>query len=183
MKKIIITTMALLLASSLSAATLDVKNAKVGFVAYKLKSHAAVKAGFSKVRLHFSKGEIGAALDGATALIDIKSIDAKNEEKNKNIYEGFFKHFKGGEIKVAFSDVIYGEDSGVLIATITMNKKTQKVPMSIEVKDGVLHVGGLIDVRTFALGGALSALEKACSSYHKGYTWPQVLIGLEVPVK
>lgn len=85
--------------------------------------------------------------------------------------------------KVTFKDVIEGKDKGTILASVKMNGKTNKVPMSYTITKGVLVAQGVIDMGEFGLEKARASLQEAVLDLHEGITWSQVGIALEVPVK
>lgn len=163
---------------------LDTSKTQMYWEAYKLANKTAVKGSFADVKYKFGKKSgISGQLLGASAQIDLAKVVTGNPESEKNLTNEFFKKFVGKNIRVKIEKITEGDNQGILLAKISMNKKTQLVPMQYEIKEGILSASGVIDVLSFKLDSALEQLAKACSALHEGYTWSQVKVGFVIPVK
>ncbi|MCE3047170.1 YceI family protein [Helicobacter kayseriensis] len=182
MKKIVLAS--ILTIGACFGINLDTSKTQMYWEAYKLINKTPVKGSFSDVQYKFSKKSgISGSLLGATAKIDLSKVVTGNPVSEENLTNSFFKKFEGKDIKVKIEQVIEGEDKGTILAKITMNKKSQLVPMQYEIKEGQLIAKGIFDVLSFKLDGALKQLAKACQDFHEGYTWSQVEVGFIIPVQ
>ncbi|WP_027326945.1 YceI family protein [Helicobacter pametensis] len=182
MKKIIL---ASLLAMSYSlAANLDTNKIQMYWESYKTSLKVPVKGSFADIKYKFGKQDgISGALLGATAKINLGTVITGNPTSEQNLTQGFFQHFASKDIRVKIEQVMEGKDQGTLLAKITMNKKSQLIPMQYTIKEGTLVAKGVLDVRSFRLDQALESLAKLCESLHEGFTWSQVEIGFTIPLK
>ncbi|WP_104698029.1 MULTISPECIES: YceI family protein [unclassified Helicobacter] len=187
MKKLFFSFMALALFSgTIFAMSLDVDQAKVEWVAFKMKEKAPVKGTFSEIKYKFGKksDSITQILEGATAMIDGASVDLGDELKNSNVKNYFFMKFNKQEpIKVTFKNVMEGDDKGTLLAMVRMNGKNVKVPMQYEIKDNMFVARGVFDIMEFGAMEAFKALATQCHDFHDGLTWTQVEISFSAPIK
>lgn len=165
-------------------ATLDTAQTQMYWEAYKLADKTAVKGSFADVKYKFGKKNgVSGKLLGATATIDLKKIVTGNPVSENNLTLGFFQKFNEQNIKVKLEQVMEGENQGTILAKVTMNKKSQLVPMQYKIENGKLVAKGVIDILSFNLSEAFESLSKLCNELHDGHTWSQVEIGFAIPVK
>lgn len=182
MKRIILSS--ILFLSFCFGIDLDTSNTQVYWIGYKFANKTAVKGSFKDIKLKFSRGSgIAGVLTGSTATIDPEKVSTGNPASEKNLTLSFFQKFIGKNIKVKLEKVIEGQNAGTILAKITMNKKTQLVPLQYEVKDGSLLAKGIIDILSFKLDDAYKSISEACKTQHQGLTWSQVEIGFIIPTK
>jgi len=186
MKRILIGTV--FCVAFMNAAVIDASKAIVKWTAFKTPEKVAVSGSFNDVKFKFGKPNknqtVESQLDGATAVIDINKIELNDEGKNETVKTHFFGSFaKKDAIKVTFKEVYEGKDKGTILANVRMNGKTAKVPMQYEVTQDKITAKGIIDMSEFALESARANLQKACYELHEGFTWSQVEIGFEAPIK
>lgn len=164
--------------------SLDTSKTQAYWTAYKFANKTGVKGTFKDIKFKFSNGKgISGTLTGATAKAELDKVSTGNPVSEENLTLGFFQKFDGKDIRVKIEQVIEGENQGTIRAKITMNKKTQFVPMQYEIKDNQLVAKGVIDVLSFNLNTALASLAEVCKDLHEGYTWSQVEVGFVVPLK
>lgn len=166
-------------------ASIDASKIEMYWVGYKLANKTAVKGTFKDVayKLKKNQGSIADMLKGATATIALNKLHTGNPASEKNLTEGFFSKFATPEISVKITQVMEGENQGTLLAKVTMNKKSQLIPMQYVIADGKLQAKGVLDILGFKLNKALESLIKTCGELHKGYTWTQVEIGFSAPLQ
>lgn len=166
-------------------ASIDSSKIEMYWVGYKLANKTAVKGTFLDVsyKLKKKQGSIKEILQGATAKIVSSKVHTGNPASEKNLNEGFFSKFASPEISVKITQVMEGDKQGTLLAKVTMNKKSQLVPMQYVIADGKIQAKGVIDVLGFKLETALEGLNQACGSFHNGFTWSQVEIGFTAPIQ
>lgn len=182
MKKVLFAS--LLSLSFCFGASLDTSKTQAYWTAYKFANKTAVKGTFKDIKFKFSNGnDIRGELLGATARIDLSKVSTGNPVSEENLTLGFFQKFSSKDIRVKIEQVTEGDNQGTILARITMNKKTQLVPMQYEIKDNQFIAKGVIDVLSFKLDGALESLAKVCKDLHEGYTWSQVEVGFVIPLK
>ena len=165
---------------------------KVDFVAYKTAAKKGVGGTFDKVTYTAitPKGKnFREILVGSSVEIDTKSVNSKNAGRDAKLVKFFFEQMSGDKITAKIVDykaikVDRGQPKkGTLFTEMTMNGKTVKVPMTYMLKDGVLKADGVIDIFDFSAAKALSSINKACFSLHKGKTWNDVSVSFETKIK
>lgn len=183
MKKIILG--AFLAIGMCMGASIDASNIQMYWVGYKLANKTAVKGSFSGVsyKLKKKQGTLKEILEGASAKIKLSDLNVANPEAKKNLAEGFFSKFASPEINVKIVQVIEGENQGTFLAKVSMNKKSQLIPMQYTLADGKIEAKGVLDILSFKLDDALKSLIKVCGKLHQGYTWTQVEIGFSAPLQ
>lgn len=166
-------------------ASIDTSKIEMYWVGYKLANKTAVKGSFSDVayKLKKKQGSIKEMLEGASAKITLSNLNVANPEAKKNLSEGFFSKFASPEISVKIIQVMEGENQGTLLAKVSMNKKSQLIPMQYTLTDGKIQAKGVLDILSFKLDKALEGLIKACGKLHQGYTWTQVEFGFSAPLQ
>lgn len=183
MKKVLLSS--ILLAGLCFGASVDGNNAKINWTGFKFANKTGVKGSFSDVKFKFSKqnGSLAEILTGSTAKIDLKKVATGNPVSEENLTKGFFANFEGKDIRAKIESVMEGENQGTILLKVTMNKKSQLVPMQYTIENNTLVAKGMIDILSFKLDKALEGLKQACGELHEGYTWTQVEIGFELPIQ
>lgn len=177
------------LSAWLNAKGIDTSNVKAGFNAFKTAKKAAVGGTFNNIVFKFKKGDnFLAQLEGATATMDAMAINLGDAAKDASLKENFFSLFKKDKkgnqpIKVTFRNIIAGENTGTILAGVTMNGRTQKIPMQYTIQNDTLTAKGVLDVLDFGLEDAFTKLAKACKDLHEGVSWTQVEIHFTAPLK
>lgn len=168
-----------------NALSIDTTKVESGWTAYKTIDKVAVGGTFDGIAYKFGKknDSIKSTLEGATATINPMKVNLHDETKNSNMKNFFFSHFKKGDIKVTFKNVMEGKDKGTILAIVAMNNKEVKVPMTYAIAEGKLMATGTLDLSEFSLNDALSKLAKGCYDLHEGVTWSQVAINFSAPLK
>lgn len=166
-------------------ASIDTSKIEMYWAGYKFANKTAVKGTFKDVayKLKKNQGSIADMLKDATATIALSNLHTGNPASEKNLSEGFFSNFASPEISVKIMQVMEGENQGTLLAKVSMNKKTQLIPMQYVIADGKIQAKGVLDLLSFKLDKAIEGLIKACGQLHKGYTWTQVEIGFSAPIQ
>ncbi|CRF46585.1 hypothetical protein HHE02_05110 [Helicobacter heilmannii] len=167
------------------AATLDTSKASMEFMAFKTAHKAGVKGTFNHVMYHFGKdtSSIAKTLDKASATINADQLDLHDATKTKNVKEAFFDLFKDKTLKVIFRNVVEGDKQGTILASVRMNGKSVKVPMSYKIENKELVATGVLDILEFGLQKEFAKLAEKCSAQHEKLTWSQVEISFKAPVK
>ncbi|GMB92378.1 YceI family protein [Helicobacter bizzozeronii] len=176
---------ALLASALLQANSLDTTKVSMSFTAFKTAKKVGVEGTFDHVLYRFNKDTSSVAhmLDKATATINVAQVNLHDETKTKNVKEAFFDQFKDQSLKVTFRNVVAGENQGTLLASVRMNGKSVKVPMSYTIKDKELVATGVLDIMEFGLKEAFHKLAAACSAQHEKLTWSQVQITFKAGLK
>ncbi|BCZ16986.1 Polyisoprenoid-binding protein [Helicobacter sp. NHP19-003] len=167
------------------AASLDTSKASMEFTAFKTAHKAGVKGTFDHVIYKFGKdtSTIAHILDKASATINADQLNLHDSTKTKNVKEAFFDLFKDKTLKVIFRNVVVGDKQGTILASVRMNGKSVKVPMSYKIENKELVATGVLDILEFGLQKEFAELAKKCSVQHEKLTWSQVEISFKAPVK
>jgi len=128
-------------------------------------------------------------LVGSTVSIDTKSVNSKNKGRDAKLVSFFFEQMTGDTLTAKIVDIHAKSKetgkpkTGTLIAEITMNAITKKIPMNYIFDQGTLKADGTIDLFDFSASKALQAVNKACFEKHQGKTWNDVSIGFSTHIK
>ncbi len=160
---------------------------KVSWVAYKTTEKKGVKG-------QFTDFEIAGVKEGETAkevfseasfIIQTNSVKTGNEVRDVRIVEKFFNIFVNtatitGKVKSL------DETSGVL--EISLNEKTNNVPVTVVSNGNEFSLEGVIDLNLFNGQLATDSLNVACGNEHKGADgitklWPDVKIKVSTVLK
>ncbi len=186
-KQILLMTTALLLSGGplLADSCSDVKLAFT-FYGDKDKSYAVTKNKFKDTKISGDK------LEGATAIIDLMSIDTSADLKNKdrawpaammkmrdnNTINGLFKKMTKGDGKATATVIKVGDKS--LDVEVTLNGKTETITMETK-KDGDNTIAtGPLDIDKFA-PEAFKNFAKLCSGFHYGHSHAIIDLELTIP--
>lgn len=188
MKKILFSLVAsMVLVGTMNAVTLDKSTAKAEFIAYKLANKVAVPGSFKDVEFTFAKtdGALVDILSGANAKVDFNKIDTvRNPVRDNNIKTKLVKFMKTPNISVTFKKVTGDDTKGEIVADINMNEVTKEVPMTYEVKDGMIKAMGEIKFTDF-MPEAYDNFrnDKVIQALHGKKTHDEVNIVFEAAVK
>ena len=180
MKKIILASLVALSFTTLNAKecfnsdSIDVK-----WVSYKTLAKIGVGGNFSKTDLsvaHANAATVAKMLEGSSVSLSLGDIDAHMALKNQNIAEFFTANLSTKNIIAK----IISADAKKLLVSITLNGKTQKIPMSYTTKDGHIQANGVIDALDFDLVPALRTLNKNVAG-HKNKGWNDISIAFDMP--
>jgi len=164
----------------------------VGWTAYKTAAKKGVGGIFDHVTYTPAQKEgknFKEILVGATLTIDTKSVNSKNEGRDKKLVAQFFQRFSSDKITAKITDIQAKSKetgkpkTGTIMIDITMNGITKNIPMSYIYQKGVMHGQGYIDILDFQGSKALASINKACFDLHKGKTWSDVAITFDMPIK
>lgn len=176
----------LALAGALSAASIDLSGAKVGFDGYKTQAKTAVPGTFKDVKFDFAKtnGSLPEILSGATASLSLSNIETGLPIRNKNILDKLVKFMNSPEITAKFISATGDDTKGEIKAQITMNGVSKPVDMSYNVENGVLKASGVINQLDY-MPEAFDKFknDKVIQGLHAKLTYPEVKIIFEAPVK
>ncbi|MCB0392555.1 MAG: YceI family protein [Bdellovibrionales bacterium] len=118
--------------------------------------------------------------------INVKSVNTKNPQRDKTLFEHFFSLLKtsieytpGDKFITGKLKKIDKDKPGLLMAELDINKVKKAIPMTYSYKDNWLELKGHIDLLDFNLNDAHKSLHKSCFELHKGddgisKTWTDV---------
>ena len=186
-KNILLLSTALLLSGGpLLASTCS--DAKVDFTFYgaKDKSYVVTKNTFKTIKI------TGDKLEGATAEIDLMSVDTSADLNNgagkwpaammkvrdMNTVNGLFKKMTKGDGKATAKVTKVEKDS--IDVEITMNGVTKTVKMATKADDKGTVATGKLDIVKFA-PDAFKNFAKLCAGFHKGFSHSEIDLVLTLP--
>ena len=180
MKKIILASLMALSFSSLYAQecfnsdSIDVK-----WISYKTMAKIGVGGNFSKTDLSVTNANastLAKMLEGSSVKLSLGNIDAHLALKNQNIAKFFTANLSTKKITAK----IISADAKKLLVSITLNGKTQNIPMSYTTKGSHILATGVIDAIDFDLVPALRTLNKNVAG-HKNKGWNDISIAFDMP--
>ncbi|WP_205435958.1 YceI family protein [Helicobacter suis] len=167
------------------ATSIDTTKVSMGFTAFKTAKKVGVNGSFDHVAYRFGKdtSSIAHMLDKASATIDVSHVNLNDPVKTKNVKEAFFDLFKDKTLKVIFRNVVAGDGQGSILASVRMNGKSVKVPMSYHITNKELVATGVLDILEFGLQNEFAKLAAQCHAQHEKLTWSQVEITFKAALK
>ena len=162
--------------------SLDSKDVKMQWTAYKTTEKAGVKGTFTKVSLvgKTSATSLGALAEGLSMELDGASVESGNAGRNVTIKQFFFEKFAPAfGIKASVSKFEGDDTKGKIHIAINLNGVTKTLPFAYTVQDGVLEAKGTMLMPDFSLKAAFDSLHNACGTLHTGKdgvpkTWEDV---------
>lgn len=180
MKKIILASLMALSFTSLQAKECFNSNSiDVTWVSYKTMAKIGVGGDFSKVHLSVANANatsVAKMLKGSSVKLSLGDIDAHMALKNQNIAKFFTANLSTKNITAK----IISADTRKLLVSITLNGKTQNIPMSYMTKESHIVATGVIDAIDFDIVPALRTLNKNVAG-HKNKGWNDISIAFDMP--
>lgn len=164
----------------LSEDSIDIK-----WTAFKTASKVGVKGSFKNINFKLANKEAKELKDilvGSTIKLKNEDVFSKNKARDLKLTKFFFNKLRG-EIRAIIEKVeIKNEKEGIVFVKITMNNKTQTVPMKYSYKDNKFKAKGYLDIFDFSGNNALESINKACYNLHEGKTWSDVKISFTLNI-
>jgi len=185
----------LLLASMLTIGATSIvagncSDVKVDFTFYGAedKSYVVAKNTFKDIKATFTDDK----LEGATAEIDLMSIDTSADMNNgkatwpdamakvrdNNTKNSLFGKFTKDKGKAQAKIVKVNADS--VDVEISMNGVTEKITMKTKTEGDTTTASGKLDVIKFA-PEAWKTFSSVCKGFHKGKSWSEIDLNFHVP--
>jgi polyisoprenoid-binding protein YceI len=157
--------------------TSNPESLKVEWTAFKTPLKIGVSGSFKNLGVSkVAKAEnMSGLLSGIGFNIDTNSVDSKNQARDAKLLKFFFQAMSGGN-KIKGKTLQLKKK--VLKVAITMNGKTNIVPLRITKSENSFKAIGSIDLFDFAMSAPLAGINKACEELHQGKTWNDVNISL-----
>lgn len=168
--------------------SLDTTSTEASWKAFKTTAKVGVKGVFDQWTVTGEKKALALdkLLSGLKFEIDSHSIKTGNPGRDINIATNFFKKMAGKITGSAKNIKLINDESGTLDLHVTMNGKTQKVPMtfSFDAPSSEFNANGSLDILSFGAKAAFDSLHKSCFELHKGKdgvskTWSDVEVHLK----
>lgn len=163
----------------------DAKQVGITWTAYKFTERAGVSGRFDEIQVRDTviAAHPAKVFEGASFLLDPKSINTDNPERDQKIRKSFFGALKeNGVIRGYINDVDFKKGKGS--ALINLNGVEKKVSLEFSLdKDFSIEAKGTIDLKDFGGLGAIDSLNKVCHDLHIGKDgisklWPDVSLRL-----
>ncbi len=140
---------------------------QINFTAYKTTKKVGVKGSFKEIEITNNKqgNTIKDALNGAEFKIPVNSIETNNSSRNFKIMKFFFGAMQN-TLTLTGKVNLVDETNGVV--DFTMNGATEKLPFTYKIKDNTFYLKSTMDVNKWNGQNAISRLNEACESLHKG---------------
>jgi len=150
------------------------KDLKIQWTGYKTPDKVGVSGEFKMIS--------GASTQGSNLVESLKkanisivttkdSVDSDKSSRDKRLANSFFENtnITGRISKVTGKKVTL---------EVTLFGKTAPIEMNYKINDHQVVAEGTLDILSFSGSKQLAALNKACSSLHKGKTWSDVALKL-----
>ena len=158
---------------------------KVTWTAFKTPKKVGVGAAFDTVMVTgMTHEKLENFILGLQFTIDASSVNTKNKARDGKIYKNFFKPMVSGDLIRGFVTNVKEKTptSGTLDFQLWLNgvSKTETLTYTFDKTSRSLSAEGSIDVLNYSMSKPLKALNKACYALHKGKTWSDVNIKLDM---
>lgn len=163
--------------------TPDTTKTKLTWTAYKTPEKVGVDGSFDSISYKFSNkaNSIEKLIEQTTFTIATETTNSGNPARDKKLVDFFFNELVSDKlIKGKFKSI--NKKKKTVLAQTTFNGKTKNILLSYQFENNILLLKGKMDVLDFALNKQLEAINKACFDLHKGKTWSEVALSIEVPV-
>ena len=162
--------------------SLDAKDVKMQWTAFKTTKKLGVKGTFTKVKVNgaTSAGSLGELAKGLSMELDGASVESGNAGRNVTIKQFFFEKFAPAfEIKASIAKLEGDDTKGTIHIALSLNGVSKTVPFAYTVQAGVLEAKATMTMSDFALKSAFDSLHNACGTLHTGKdnvakTWEDV---------
>ena len=154
--------------------TQQVREANVGFKAYKTYAKVGVGGVFDSVGIHEHS-----TLQDLELTIKTQSVNTNNPGRDATLVKSFFLVQNVQEIQAKVVNV----EKQSIVVTLSMNGISKKIPLQYHINGNTLKATGVIDLADYEMLPSLQAINKACYDLHSGKTWQDVTISLEATLK
>ena len=153
------------------------KNVKVKWTAFKTLKKVGVSGGFDKLGIEKAKTgkNLSELVTGTKFNIDVKSVNSGDKGRDEKLVKFFFNNMKSKSMFGKISKM----SKGIVKLDLTMNGTKKTIPMIYKVKGNRFTATGHLDVLDFYMSKSLKGINEACSELHEGKTWNDVDIALE----
>lgn len=150
----------------------------IGFEAFKTPNKVGVKGNLNdfSIKGDLKGNNIQKLTKGISVIINSKIVKSGNQGRDAKIAKFFFGKMKNHEIVATVKAI----NENYITLKIFMNGQTKDVPLKYEVKNNELTANGVIDIFDFDMHSSLKSLNQACRALHKGKTWNDVNLFLNV---
>jgi len=169
------------------------KEMNVTWKAYKTPAKIGVDGRFTAVKytpVSLEGRNFRELFVGSKVNIDTGKIDTGNPERDEKLVKFFFATMSTNTIEAKIVNIKRSDKhekgkprTGSLSVEISMNGKTETIPMQYIYSKGKFNATGTIDLIDFAAGKSLASINKACFDLHKGKTWSDVSISFSTTVE
>lgn len=147
-------------ADEATAYNFNLEKSKLTWTAFKTPEKVGVPGTFDDI-----------TLDGSSFVINTKSVNSGNPERDAKLRTFFFDNLSDSLITGSYGMA----SNGKIPVTLTMNGIQKTFDFDIAEADSATVVSGTIDiVSDFSGNAALEAIHEACKELHMGKTWSDV---------
>lgn len=149
-------------AEEASAINFDLAKTTLTWTAFKTPDKLGVPGHFDDIKL-----------DGNTFVINTKSVNTNNPDRDAKLREFFFGNLSDSLITGSYGVM----SAGVMPVTLKMNGIEKTFDFAVTEADTATIVTGTIDVISdFSGSTALEGINNACKELHQGKTWSDVTL-------
>ncbi len=181
----ILTLLTLLISSPLMATdctyTIPADGIELKWTAFKTPEKVGVGGTFAELGLNqenYTGKSLAEAISQIKFNIDTSSVRTKNTGRDATIVKWFFQQIPGG---MSFTGNLKDYSDKTLSTALTVNKISKDIVMSAETKEKIVTAKAKMKLGDYKLLEALASLNKACFELHKGKTWDDVDLNLNLP--
>ncbi len=155
---------------------------KVTWTAFKTPKKIGVNGTFSDLGIKgpMEGSSIKEIVSGSSFHINTDLVDTQDKARDVKIAQFFFKKMMGDP---AISGKVESMDGKKIILSITMNNKTQSIPLTYKIRKSKLSASGSLDVLNFSMDESLKSITAACKEKHEDKTWSDVNLAMEANFK
>ncbi len=160
----------------------DESATKVFWAAYKTEDKLKVVGQFKELKTDRAKQQFSSLeelVNGINFSINTASSASGDEIRDLSLKEYFFKLFtENFTIDGSLAEMT--EES--ITATINMFGVAKNIVLTYSADEDVLKMKGALSLKEFGALNAYNSIHKKCFDLHKGVTWDEVNVIIEVPV-
>jgi len=161
--------------------SIDDSAIRVFWAGYKTEDKLKVIGQFKETKTNRSKQEfssINELVSGTSFSINTSSSASGDEIRDLNLQEHFFNLFtENFEIK----GVLGGFSKDSITATLSLLGMEKDLKLSYTLKENALKMKGTLSIKDFGAVKAYNSIHLKCFDLHKGVTWDDVDVIIEVP--
>ena len=167
----------------------DANLTQVGFGAFKTTAKKEVKGWFKEFTIKglVDTNQLELVFANASFDILVNSLETNDEGRNQRLLSEFFGNTSSNE-SITGKVLSFNKDSALVNVELMFNGVKKEVPFKYAMIADTLKLNASINVLDYNSSKALTALNKACESLHKGddgisKTWPDVNLYLNTVLK
>ena len=160
----------------------DASATKVFWAAYKTEDKLKVVGQFKEFKTDRSDQQFSSLeelVNGINFSINTASSASGDEIRDLSLKEYFFKLFtENFQINGSLAEM----KKGAVTATINMLGTAKNIQLTYSVDEEILKMKGTLSLEEFGAVKAYNSIHAKCFDLHKGKTWDEVNVIIEVPI-